>query len=123
MLPLRTRLVDVPHEKGLGGFELFADGATASLPGSIGYEGADSIDPARPVDIFLTGRHFSIDETQVIAGERLVEPRAIDIISRRVVRIRIAPGAVGTSVPTGAADDRECVEVRLRRPTASRIRW
>ncbi len=116
MLPLQTRIVNVPYENNLGGFVLFTGGATALRPELIAYEGADSVDPDQPTDLFLTGRHLSIHETEVIAGGRLVDPKDVDIISREVVRIRIPPGAQATLIKAGPTTGLDCIEIHLATP-------
>ncbi len=69
MLPMQTLEVRVPYENTLGGFQLFQQGVTSLVPALNGFEGADSISKAsQGTDLILFGKHFSVQETNVVVG-------------------------------------------------------
>src|SRR5439155_23382026 len=79
MLPMQSYDVNVPYENTLGGFDLFVPGTTALVPILVGYDGLDQVVNSPPGDgnvspsaFILYGKHFSILETKVVAGGRLV---------------------------------------------------
>ncbi len=70
MLPMQTYDVAVPFENTLGGFQLFQQGITALVPQLDSFEGVESIKQGLDTEVVLFGKHFSIQETSVIAGGR-----------------------------------------------------
>ena len=68
MLPMQTHAIKVPYENTLGGFQLFQQGTTALVPQLDSFAGADAIVEGQGADLFLFGKHFSIQETNVIVG-------------------------------------------------------
>jgi hypothetical protein len=79
MLPMQTRTIRVPYENTLGGFQLFREGTTALVPMLSGFEGAESIEQGTSCDILVFGKHFSIQETQVIVGGRYLTSTDLDV--------------------------------------------
>ncbi len=79
MLPMQTLDVGVPYENTIGGFQLFQQGLTSLVPELNGFEGADSIAQASPgTDLFLFGKHFSVQETNVIVGGIYLSPNSLN---------------------------------------------
>ena len=79
MLPMQTREVVVPYENTLGGFQLFQQGTTSLVPQLDTFEGVDVIDPEKDADIFLFGKHFSVQETHVVVGGKYLTGSNIDV--------------------------------------------
>ena len=88
-LPLQTLHSQVPYENTLGGFEMFSSGVTDLAPELLGYYGAPGIDPSQSTELFLVGNHFSVHDTQVIAGNIKCET---NLLSRQVMRVTIPSG-------------------------------
>lgn len=88
-LPLQTQTVQVPYENTLGGFEMFSNGTSDLAPQLLGYYGAPGIDPRQETHLFLVGDHFSVHETQVIAGNMPVD---FKLLSRQVMHAIIPAG-------------------------------
>jgi hypothetical protein len=78
MLPMQTYDVAIPFESTLGGFQLFQQGSTALVPSLDSFEGVDAITKGQPADVILYGRHFSIQETNVIVGGVYLNPPNLD---------------------------------------------
>ena len=56
MLPLQSRVVQLPYENSASGFDLFSDGVTALVPMLTGYSGVDVITaPGTPAGAAATG--------------------------------------------------------------------
>lgn len=80
MLPMQTLRVNVPYETTLGGFTLFQEGSTALVPVLESFEGADSIDKASVgTDLFLMGKHFSVQETNVVIGGIYLSANSLNV--------------------------------------------
>lgn len=80
MLPMQTLRVNVPYETTLGGFTLFQEGSTALVPVLESFEGADSIDKAAVgTDLFLMGKHFSVQETNVVIGGIYLSANSLNV--------------------------------------------
>ncbi len=73
-LPLQSQLVSVPYENTHGGFELLSAGVTNLAPELFGWYGAPGIDPDGDTALFLVGNNFSVHQTRVIVGGRLLDP-------------------------------------------------
>lgn len=112
MLPLQTRMVDVPYENTLGGFELFTPGATALAPELTGYEGAESIAPNQTTDLILHGKNISLNETKVVAGGRSIPSDKVEIMSREIMRIQVPADVRPTVTEKGARG----VEIMIATP-------
>lgn len=89
-LPMQTVYARVPNENTLGGFEMFSSGITDLAPELIDYYGQPGINPAQETRVFLVGNHFSVHETQVLAGNRNA---AFSLLSRDVMEVRIPAGS------------------------------
>jgi hypothetical protein len=78
MLPMQTQDVGVPYENTLGGFQLFQQGVTSLVPQLDGFEGAGAINKASiGTDLFLFGKHFSVQETNVVVGGILLSRNSL----------------------------------------------
>jgi hypothetical protein len=98
-LPLQDMNFQIPYQNTLGGFEFFNSGITDLVPKLDGWYGAEGITPARETELFLMGDHFSVTNTQLVAGGVEIAITDRDLISRQVVRVKIPPNAVPTSDP------------------------
>jgi hypothetical protein len=96
-LPLQSAYVQIPFENTLGGFEMFNTGTTDLAPELKGFYGEPGVRTDVETDIFLVGDHFSVHETKVIAGNRLVLDDKKTLLSRQVMKITIPakPEVVG----------------------------
>jgi len=79
MLPMQTRQIRIPYENTLGGFQLFQQGTTSLVPQLDAFEGVEMIDPDKEADIFLFGKHFSVQETQVVVGGKYLSGANLDV--------------------------------------------
>ena len=73
-LPLQSQQVGVPYENTHGGFELLSKGVTDLAPELIGWYGAPGINPKAHTALFLVGDNFSVHQTRVIVGGRMLDP-------------------------------------------------
>jgi hypothetical protein len=91
-LPLQSAMVQIPYENTLGGFAMFNTGVTDLAPELTGWYGASSINPKQPTTLFLVGNHFSVLQTEVIAGgQPLSNP---ELLSRQVMKVVIPAGPI-----------------------------
>jgi hypothetical protein len=88
-LPLQTMVTQIPYENTAGGFELFNHGITDLAPELIGWYGAPGINPASTTTMYLVGDGFSVHDTKVIAGGRVVP---FVLISRQLMQAEIPAG-------------------------------
>lgn len=88
-LPLQTMRVQIPYENTSGGFEMFNRGITELAPELIGWYGAPGVDLQNPTTMFLVGDGFSVHDTRVIAGGRVVP---FKLISRQLMQVEIPTG-------------------------------
>ncbi|MCA9014298.1 MAG: hypothetical protein KDA77_03100, partial [Planctomycetaceae bacterium] len=104
-LPMQTVNARVPNENTIGGFEMFSSGITDLAPELIDYYGQPGINPAKETRVFLVGNHFSVHETQVLAGNRNA---AFSLLSRDVMEVQIPAGvqamAATAEYPHGFVD-------------------
>jgi hypothetical protein len=93
-LPFQSMMQQVPHENTLGGFELFNVGITDLAPQIRSWYGAPGISPNNGTSLFITGDNFSVHETSVIVGNKLLATPGSDfsLLSRQVMRINVPPG-------------------------------
>ncbi len=102
MLPMQTRRVNVPYENTLGGFQLFTPGSTALVPEVTGFEGVESVEEGASTDIVVFGKHFSLHETKVVVGGKVLVPNdvtpattkslagtQVNIVSREVMHLKL----------------------------------
>lgn len=89
-LPLQTMYAHVPFELTLGGFEMFSSGVTDLAPELVGFYGAPGFKEGADTTVFVVGKHLSVTNTKVIAGNQTVDPT---LISREVMQITIPAGA------------------------------
>lgn len=85
-LALQTLHQQVPIENTLGGYAMFNSGMTDLAPQLYGYYGEPGVTPGRENVIFLVGDHFSVHETQVLAGNRTCR---FQMLSRRVLQVTL----------------------------------
>ncbi len=101
MLPMQTRPVSVPYENTLGGFQLFQEGVTALVPVLDGFQGADAISAAsQGTDLFLYGKHFSVQETNVVIGGVYLNPNSLAVLGSTQTP---APPKTAATTTTAAA--------------------
>ena len=89
-LPLQTISCQVPIENTHGGFELFCNGTRQLSPEVTGWYGAPGYDPSRYTDLFITGDNFSIKQSHIIAGSRVITNPTL--ISRQTLLVQLPPG-------------------------------
>jgi hypothetical protein len=85
-LPLQDTIVQIPHENSDGGFELFSEGTRNLGPELIGFYGEPGLDPAKGGSLFLVGRNFNVNVTQVQIGNQSVKP---NLLSREVMQVSV----------------------------------
>jgi hypothetical protein len=127
MLPAQSKVVQLPFENTVSGFELYSDGATALVPELAGYEGIDTITRAAGTaatvplaDIFIYGKYFDLLDTKVIVGGSYVPPSpaaapttgGYEILSREVIHVQIP----STAQQTVTVDGQTYVEVYVATP-------
>jgi len=61
--------------------------------------------------IFLVGDHFSVHETEVIAGNRLIPKEDVQLLSRQIMRINVPE-----TVQTVSSNDRRFVDIHVATP-------
>ncbi|MFM1902483.1 MAG: hypothetical protein RLZZ440_383 [Planctomycetota bacterium] len=112
-LPTQALTARVPFENNAGGFELFQTGITDLAPELLGWYGAAGVDPEGGTSLFLVGKGFSVHDTRVIAGGRVVR---ITPLSRELIQV-VIPGGVQTipATPPGPGGT-------ARRASSPRIR-
>jgi hypothetical protein len=111
--PLQEMKFQVPYENTLGGFEFFNSGITDLVPqlrgwyGIAGYEG-------KAVDVFLMGDNFSINNSQIIAGGKYIQPA---LLSRQVLRVTLPESlAASESGNFEYSESGKYIDVRLATP-------
>jgi hypothetical protein len=89
-LPLQTMVFPVPIENALGGFELLSEGTRELAPELHGWYGAPGYDPSQDSTTFyLVGENFSVHNTSLMMGNRLV---AFRLLSRQILEVTIPGG-------------------------------
>jgi hypothetical protein len=123
MLPLQTHVLGLPYDHTLGGFELFTQGAMSLVPELVGYEGVEGIDPSRPTDLLILGKHLSLSGTRVIVSGVSVPEEVIDFISRHALRVHLPAGLSPTVALASGADSTPAFEVFVITPggTSNRL--
>ena len=104
MLPMQTREIRVPYENTLGGFQLFQQGVTSLVPQLDGFQGADSIvKGGKGTDLLLFGKHFSIQETNVVVGGVYLSLNSLSTLGSNQIPIQstTTPSTQGFS-PSGS---------------------
>jgi hypothetical protein len=76
-LPLQYQLVSVPYENTHGGFELLSTGVTDLAPDLHGWYGAPGINPDCDTTLILVGDNFSVHQTRVVVGGRMLDPSCL----------------------------------------------
>jgi len=113
-LPLQTVHSRVPNENTLGGFEMFSSGITDLGPELLDFYGHPGVDTNNDTTLFLVGNHFSVHETQVIAGNRECH---FELVSREVMKVTIPAGVQPVVLPM---DETNCpkavVDVHIATP-------
>lgn len=112
-LPMQTLVTQMPHENSLGGFEMFHQGTSDLAPELFGFYGEPGviIGSENGTELFLVGDHFSVHDTQVIAGGRKIAPT---LLSRQVMCIKI-PGNVNVE-PMESKDKLRFVDIHIASP-------
>ncbi|MEM1063431.1 MAG: hypothetical protein AAGJ97_13990, partial [Planctomycetota bacterium] len=87
-LPLQETLVKIPIENTLGGFQLFGRGTRSLGPELLDYYGDPGVSLDGPSELFLVGRNFNVNITDVIVAGHDIEPQ---LISRDVMRVTVPP--------------------------------
>jgi hypothetical protein len=112
MLPMQSRVVQLPFENTASGFELFSEGATALLSELAGFDGVDLVPEGVTTEVFVFGKYFNIHETRVIVGGIPLHEGEYDVISREVLQVRLPDNAV----PTVTEDGKPYLEVHVATP-------
>jgi hypothetical protein len=99
----------VPYENTLGGFAMFNTGVTDLAPELVGWYGTQSINENGTTDLFLVGDHFSVLQTNVIAGG--IDCTNVNLLSRQVVHATIPASTIQV-----AANGEKYVDVQLATP-------
>lgn len=115
-LPLQDMKFPVPFENTLGGFEFFNSGVTDLAPQLRGWYGAPGYD-GNAVSLYLMGDNFSVANTSVTAGGKLLPPESVKLLSRQVVSVTLPSGlALSEDKPGLYSDNGKFVDVRLATP-------
>ena len=72
MLPMQSKVVQLPYENTASGFDLYSDGAAAIVPELSGYDGVDIVKEGQAADIFIYGKYINLLDTRVIIGGAFV---------------------------------------------------
>jgi hypothetical protein len=113
-LPFQAQLVQVPYENTLGGFAMFNTGVTDLAPQLNGWYGAEGIDVNNPTTVFLVGDHFSVLNTRVLVGGRVIDSlNGQELLSRQVIKVNVPPGA---QVLHDDVNQRDMVDVHIATP-------
>ncbi|MCA9077502.1 MAG: hypothetical protein KDA93_20925 [Planctomycetaceae bacterium] len=94
-LPLQDAAVQVPYENTLGGFQLFAMGTRNLGPELLGFYGEPGVNTKGTTNLFLVGRGFNVNVTEVIIGGHKCE---YDLLSREIMRVAVPKDANTTKV-------------------------
>lgn len=86
-LPFQNTMVQIPYENTLGGFAMFNTGVTDLAPELVGWYGTEAVDYTKPTTVFLVGNHFSVHQTEVIAGGQSIS--TVELLSRQVMQVTI----------------------------------
>ena len=88
-LPMQTMIAQVPYENTHGGFELFNYGVTDLGPELRSWYGAPGVSLNNGTSLYLVGDSFSVNQTSVVVGNKMVSPT---LLSRQVIRVDVPPG-------------------------------
>jgi hypothetical protein len=91
-LPIQSQLVEFPYENTLPGSEVFIEGYSHLAPQLNDWYGAPA--SSRDFTVFLSGHHFSVHETKVIAGGVAVAPDKFVLLSRDLMQVTVPANAV-----------------------------
>ena len=119
MLPMQTQEIPLPYENTLGGFQLFQQGVTSLVPQLDAFEGVDAIQEGQEVDLVLYGKHFSIQETHIIAGGKYMALEPLDPGSSPPQAASAAPAASTPAASTPAASTPASAAPAASTPAAS----
>jgi hypothetical protein len=108
-LPLQSLRQQVPYESTLGGFAMFNSGATDLAPQLYGYYGEPGVNTATETTLILVGNHFSVNNTQVIAGNLPCLDR--QLLSRRILRVTVPAGV--QTMPKVQPNDPDEVDIHV----------
>src|SRR5690606_19495169 len=106
----------IPYENSEGGFQLFSEGTRNLGPELIGFYGAPGLDPATGGTLFLVGRNFNVNTTEVIIGGKQAETT---LLSREVIRVTVGGGLTKCHVKTtirGVPEEIEAIDARVATP-------
>ncbi len=129
-LPLQAQVLSMPFENTHGGFELLSTGVTNLGPELSGWYGAPGINPNEQTTLFLVGDNFSVNQTRVVVGGRMVDSSCIVKCPDEgtPATCECPPAASAHSAPSNpksktekkTADDEEpCLESGLAPPTGN----
>lgn len=91
-LPMQNMIAQLPYENTRGGFELFNVGVTDLNPELRSWYGAPGVSVKNGTSLFLVGDGFSVHETSVVVGNKLISGDALSLLSRQVMRVNVPPG-------------------------------
>lgn len=92
-LPMQSMMAQVPYENTNGGFELFNVGVTDLAPELRSWYGSPGLSVDNGSSFFLVGDNFSVNQTNVVVGNKMIEPAGFTLLSRQVMRINVPAGA------------------------------
>ena len=94
-LPLQDTLVQIPYENSRGGFQLFSEGTRNLGPELIGFYGEPGINAKGLTTLFVVGRHFNVNGTQVTCGG---QDCTFTLLSRDVMKVVIPKDTMPLSI-------------------------
>ena len=140
MLPMQSRVIQLPFENSANGFDLFSEGATALVPELTGYSGVDVINgnaanaaanatfttttlttPATTTNFAIGGGTTSIADVFIIGKYiSLLDTRVIaggrsasfEILSREVIHVQIPSSVIATTT----YDNKTYIEIYVSTP-------
>ena len=114
-LPLQSQLVSFPYENTLNGSEVFTSGYSHLAPQLRDWYGTPAA--CKEFSVFLTGNHFSVHETNVIAGGINLPQDKFHLVSRNVMRITVPANAHVETRPVPMRDPRTGMFVMVLEPS------
>jgi hypothetical protein len=114
-LPLQAQLVAFPYENTLNGSEVYTSGYSHLAPQLNDWYGTPAF--GKEFSVFVSGKHFSVHETQVIAGGISLPQDKFLLASRDVMRITVPANAIVETRIVSERDPRTNVVVQVPEPT------
>ncbi|WP_165076093.1 hypothetical protein [Paludisphaera rhizosphaerae] len=92
-LPMQSMIAQVPYENTSGGFELFNVGVTDLAPELRSWYGSPGVSIDNGSSLFLVGDNFSVNQTSVVVGNKLLTGDDVTLLSRQVMQVKVPAGA------------------------------